>query len=79
MGTKAAADGEVALGIVASVREREERVRSRDGKVNDGASCDDEDFRLMKSGASEAERDFEGLVDVTGGGFCTLRAVFFGI
>lgn len=52
-------------------------MRSRDGKVNDGASCDDEDFKFIKSGASEVERAFEGLVEVTGGGFCILRAVFF--
>ena len=54
-------------------------MRSRDGKVNDGASCDEEDFRLRKSGASDAERDFEDLVEVSGGGFCILRAIFFGI
>ena len=71
VGEKAVIVGEAAFGTAASLGEREERVRSTDGKTNDAASSDSEVLTFKKSGASEAERDFNNdfVKEVTGGGF----------
>jgi hypothetical protein len=77
-GAAATTDGKAVLGKALSVKE--DSVRSTDGKTNDAASWEWEFLIFKKSGASEAERDFDDLtVAVTGGGFCILRAAFLGI